>query len=459
MNPKLLAALLVPAVIVVTVVAVVLAGGGDDDSEDQGAAAGTPTPPGTIVTAPTLTPTPTLETAPDATPTPVKGPEGQARDLTLRDSPDGLLQYVSSGPYVVPGDAFGIFYLDIETGQIAGWHDLIGNTLYRASSGDNRFSVFERQEQVTRGGVIYPAGTYLADRETRRVYRWDGDAELVLEEMSISGGEIASRGDLVLFRIPVEDGDDWFGLLDIARNEAVATFQAEATWGVISEDGNRMALAGEDVFVVEVSTGDVERIAQGALGSVDLEGDVELMNSRDGESFLVLTKPAKLRFSGIALRYTWEGDQLSEVAGMKIFPSPGGDYVAAAEPVVILQEQPALAIPWFTFYAYDTTDGSELFRVVGVLADYGFNAGNRWLADGSGLVVRRADRQLAVAHRDGQLMVCTHYHQPGAVRQPAIAGVKSVVGNHAYHPELLAAVRGVVGVEGEPWDGKRRLLL
>jgi hypothetical protein len=125
------------------------------------------------------------------------------------------------------------------------------------------------------------------------------------------------------------------------------------------------------------------------------------MNSRDGESFLVLTRPAKLRFRGVSLRYTWEGDLLSRVEGVKIFPSPGGDFVASAEPILIETEQPAVSISWFYFRAFDTGDGSELFRVVGVQTDYGFTAGNRWLADGSGIVVSRTGGGLVLAMRDG----------------------------------------------------------
>ena len=297
---RLGAALLV--LVAVIAVVVLLSGGSDDDDADTAIAS--PTIPSATVPSPSPTPspTPTLETAPDVTPTPVQGSEGPAPILTLVEAPAGLLQFVTDGPYVVPGDAQGIFYLDIETRAIVGWADLIGDTRPIASSGDNRFSVFERRDQTFQGGVTYPAGTYLADRETRAVYRWDGDAELALEKQAFNPGEIATRGALVLFRLPVDQADDRFSLIDVETGEVVTSFQAEATWAVISEDATKIALAGEDVFVVDVASGGLEPIADGVLETIDLEGEFELTNSPDGESFGVFSKPVKDRFSGVALR-------------------------------------------------------------------------------------------------------------------------------------------------------------
>ncbi len=119
----------------------------------------------------------------------------------------------------------------------------------------------------------------------------------------------------------------------------------------------------------------------------------------DGETFLFVANPAKTRFSGIATRYTWSGGQLSQVAGPKVFVSPRGDYVATMAPIAVRED--GQAAPWYTFNAFDMADGSPMFRVVGATPYFGFWAGNRWLADGSGLVVERPDQQLVLALRDG----------------------------------------------------------
>src|SRR5690606_13684727 len=127
----------------------------------------TATTPGDPSPTRTASPTATLETAPDVTPTP-SSPEEQARSLKLVEAPAGLLQWVDSGPYVVPADAFGMFYVNIETQRFEGWHALVERTRPIGVSGDNRFTVFEPREQVSQGGTVYPAGRYLADRETRK---------------------------------------------------------------------------------------------------------------------------------------------------------------------------------------------------------------------------------------------------------------------------------------------------
>jgi hypothetical protein len=441
---------------------------GDDGDGPAAVAPPTASPATTVATA-TAAPsaTPTLETAPGVTPAP-ESPEEQAHNLMLVEAPDGLLQFVTDGPYVVPGDAFGIFYLDIETQRIEGWYDLIGNTLPVASSGDNRFSVFQRRGQTFQGGATYPAGLYLADRETETVYRWDGDAELVYEEQAFNPGEIASRGDLVLFRIPVEDGEDWFSLLNVETGEVETAFEAEGGWGVISEDASRIAIAGEDVFVIEAASGSVERIAEDSLGEVDLEGEVELLSNPDGESFHVFTKPVKDRFSGVALRYTWEGDEVSKLAGNKVFPSADGAFVAIASPIEVAVPNDEVPAPWWVFTAYDTADGSELFRVVGVLPHYGFNAGNRWLADGSGIVVQRPPYVLTVAMRDGS------FREFVGVPSPDSPEVFGVVGSGVAGPQGSGAVdaagnsivtinfQGGVRDSSDPWGdggGEVRILV
>src|SRR5690606_32668849 len=109
---------------------------------------------------------------------------------------------------------------------------------------------------------------------------------------------------------------------------------------------------------------------QDVLEQVDLEGSVELIERPDGASFLVVTNPAKFKYRGIALHYAWDGTPLGEITGAKLFPSPTGEVIAAAEPVVAPEEESGPA-PWYVFNVFTTRDGSEVFRVVGVLHDYG----------------------------------------------------------------------------------------
>ena len=436
--------LLIGAIAVIAAVA--LSGGSDDNGGHT--AVSSPTVPGTIVTIATPSPAPTLETAPDATATPVQSAEEQARNFKLIEAPDGLLQFVTDGPYVVPPDGLGIFYLDIETGEIVGWYDLIGGTSPEASSGDNRFAVFERDQQTFQGGVIYPAGAYLADRETRTVYRWAGDAELVYQRWSFNGSDIAARDGLVLFRIPVEGGDDWFSLLDVDSGEVVVTFQAPGEWAIISDDTARIALASGDLVVVDVASGGVERIDEGILPGLDLEGVWGLINSADGDSFIVYTNPAKERFIGVSLRYTWDGELLSQLTGSKIFPSPEGDYVAVAEPLALESESPESASPWYIFSAYDTADGSEVFRVVGVLPHYGFTAGNRWLADGSGFVVERPDYELTLAMRDGSFRDFAGVPSPDS---PDVFGVVGGAVEADGTPIIVVSFQGGIRDFADPW--------
>jgi hypothetical protein len=230
---------------------------------------------------------------------------------------------------------------------------------------------------------------------------------------------------------------------------------------VISEDTSRIAIAGEDVFVVEVASGEVERIAEDALVDVDLEGEIELMNSVDGESFHVFTKPVKDRFGGVALRYTWEGDEVSRLTGNKVFPSGDGAYVAIANPII-----PASAgLPgaaWHTFTAYDTADGSELFRVVGALPWSSWTAGSRWLADGTGLVVERPPYGLTVALRDGSFRDFVGVPSPDSTEVFGVVGIEGAGAVDAAGDAIVMLnFAGGVRDSADPWGdsgGEVRIL-
>lgn len=387
-----------------------LACGGDDDEGP------TPTPPAATggVTESTATPTATLGIAPEATQTPASlgSPEEQARGLTLLEAPAGMLQFTADGPYVVPGDALGVFYLDIDTQRIEGWYDLLDGTRPAAFSSENRFTLFQRAEQVFRGGVTYPAGLYLGDRETRKLYRWDGEATPVYQKSENGGFEIASRGDRILFRVAVESGEDWFALVNVASGEVESAFQADIGIALLSEDGERIAFAAwtdtgtawsVEVGVLDAVSGD-ELFREGLpFDELDLEGTVELIESRDGESFTLVANPVKTRFSGIASRFSWDGNRQMEVTGRRVFISPFGEHVAIMEP--LLPSQAEETTLWNVYSAIDMGDGSEMFRITGATRSLGRSNGNRWLADGSGFLVGEPpDDSLVLAMQDGRLV-------------------------------------------------------
>ncbi len=366
---------LLPALAAVVAVFALACSGGDDDEPTPSVS---PTVPGTIVTAasPTSVPSPsaTLGTAPTATATPELTAEDQAENLKLLEVPTGMLQWVTDGPYVVPGDALGVFYLNIETQEIEGWYDLLGGTPPVSFSGEGRFSVFQRGEQVFRGGETYPAGVYLADRQSHLPYRWTGDAELVYEQTDLySNNEITARGDLVLFRIPVAGGDDWFALLNARTNMVESTFQAEGQWGLISRDGSKIAIVGTDVSVVDVKDGTVEKLATDAFedligpNEVGMEigkwSNLDLSESADGDSFVIAVNASPPSTGGAWQRYEWSGDLLAKGNGSSVSVSPDGKYVAAAEAISI-EDGSAF---WHSYNVASTEDGEPEFRVVGVV--------------------------------------------------------------------------------------------
>jgi len=381
------------------------------------------------------------------------GSEGEASGIALVEV-EGLLQF-STQPETPEAAGQGLYFLDIETGALEGWYPLIGDTFLRAASGFGRFTVFEREEPTFTGGVQYAAGQYLADRETRKVYRWEGDARLVMQRQSNFDYKLAAQGDLVLFRIPVAEEDDWFSLFNVTTGDVKAVFQAEAEWGLISEDGSQIAMASSDdspdLFVVDVASGVVTPIGEAALEFLDLEGTIELIDAGDGETFLFAANPAKTRFSGIAVRYTWEGDLVSQVTGSNVLVSHRGDYAAVTERFPVDGDE--LANPWEVFNAYDMADASPIFRVVGVTPYLGFWGGNRWLADGSGLVVRKPDHELAVAMRDGSLRPFVGMPSPDSTDVFGTYGAAvDAAGTPIVMVEFEGRVRDLVNPWGETGD-------
>jgi hypothetical protein len=83
--------------------------------------------------------------------------------------------------------------------------------------------------------------------------------------------------------------------------------------------------------------------------------------------------------------------------------------IALAEPISAPGDSLA---PWYAFNTVDTRTGKDLFRVVGVRTALGYTTGNRWLADGSGLIVTDPSFRLWLAMRDGRFLPYTGMPSP-----------------------------------------------
>lgn len=161
-----------------------------------------------------------------------------------------------------------------------------------------------------------------------------------------------------------------------------------------------------------------------------------------------MANPAKTRFRGIAARYTWEGELVSQVAGPNVLVSPRGEYAAVAEPFPLDGDE--LNNPWEVFSAYDMADSSPTFRVVGVNPHLGFWRGNRWLSDGSGLVVQEPGGELVLAMRDGSLHPFVGMPSPDSNEVFATyAGAVDADGNPIATAEFEGGVRDLTNPWGE----------
>jgi hypothetical protein len=464
-TPKLLIPVVLVAGVLIAAVAVLAFSGGGDHDDDT--ALVSPTVPGTIVSTtatPTPSPTATLETAPEITPTPEMSPEEQARSLTLEEAPAGMLEFVTDGPYVVPGDALGVFYIDIETQQIEGWYDLIGQTYPVAFSGENRFTLFQRKEQAVVGGTIYAAGYYLGDRESRAVYRVPLNVEPVYEKTEFNGNELTARGNLVLFRVPVGNGDDWFSLVNVETGEVTA-FQAEGQWALISRDASHITFVGNDVAVADLADDRVRVVAENVLAPLEISDkpgqrltdawNVDLVETSDAASFAVAVVASRPDLESLWHRISWDGEETVGGTGAKAYLSPDGSLVAVAERIP--GDDPTAL--WHTLSALNTSDGSPVFRVVGVDEQYAWPNGNRWLADGSGIIVNYADNRIRVAMRDGSFVDRIGTPSPDSPDVFDIgAGVADAEGNPAFQLSFQGGIRDFVDGWGDLGDAVRILI-
>jgi DNA-binding CsgD family transcriptional regulator len=337
---------------------------------------------------------------------PPKGPTRQDIEAFRLEEAQGALEFAG-----VQGDQFpsgpGVYFLDVQTGAVEGWHLPAGQPysgIEFALSGDNRFLAARVRYRSVLGQQL------LADRTTSKVYRWPGNAQLLLAGSQLGEGrQIAAGGSRVIFRFPApypnSSGEDWFAIVDMdPQPRTIATFRAIGTaselrevQALLSSDGQQVAVFGDVASIVDLRTGTSRRIDSALYESVDPEASVTIQNTGRGEAFLFTATPAKEEYPGVWLHYGWDGNLVAEGTSARgVYSSPSGDVLATFQPLL----PGSNGMDWYVLNAVDTRNGSPLFRVVGVRLGAGPGSGNRWLSDDSGVVVSGISTGTSIAMRD-----------------------------------------------------------
>jgi hypothetical protein len=299
----------------------------------------------------------------------------------------------------IPDESPGVYFLDVETGEVDGWYDPKGETRVIAVSGDSRLVAFRRGSPRNPPTRNLTSTLFLADRQTGAVYSWAGDAEPVLSSIAFQNNRLAALDDRLLMRIEDPDGDDWFALVDVdPEPTVVSTFQAPAFWGLLSADGKHAAVSWDSAYIADLATG---RVRPATGGTVELpdhlfeQARVSMQKAPNG--ILVTVSSPQDRFVGSWRRYSWSGELQAEGQGRDFLPSPDGSRLAVSEPLIVDEDESLLDV----LNVLDTSDGSVEFRVIGVRSWLGgYDGANHWLADNSGVAVT-APRFAGFATADG----------------------------------------------------------
>lgn len=408
---------------------VLLFTGGDDDGDPMATASPTATLEPGATAEPTSPATGTL-----STPTPVPDEQQDPEAFALQPL-DGLLEFREFDEGEALGEEMGAYFMDIESGEVEGWHVLVNGTIPVAISDDNRFVLFSRTERVFSDGVSYPAGDYLADRETGTVYAWDGDAQVVLAERASNGPRLATRGDRVLFQVPDQNSRAWLVVMEMGDEpEILTSFEGEASLGLFSQDGDQIAVLGESISLIDLDDGEVQQVDTPLPRELDEEGILSLRNTpNDGLLFTI--SPAKEGFNGGWIRYAWEGALEQSNFGLyHVYPSPRGEYVALVEPILGTEGSwPVLA----SFSAMNTQDSTQLFRVIGAVENFGFTTGNIWLANGNGFVIGDAQLEMQLALRNGDFEPYLGMPSPEDADVFATSSVDSSISGQTMAPRVV----------------------
>lgn len=323
--------------VIVAAIAVVANPG---DGEGDTAVLASPSPTARFTQQPSAQ-TPTL---------PADNPFANFRIEPADDSPEFFSGDLSSLPREL-----GVYYLDVVTATVEGWH-VPGQDPYQSMSfvlsPDNRLTVINEAR-------------LLADRQTETVYRWSGDVQVVMTSGTPSGEnprpqeqQLASAGNRVLFQYSEPDADDWFAVVDLEPEpRVVATFRAEGVSGIFSLDGSRAAVFGATLGFVDLASGAVESVPQPIQPELGSKTVVTLRNTMGGDGLLLTATPfSGDDVEGLWRHYTWDGVLLAEGA-RTIHPSPDGGLAWTFD-----------GGPLPVSNAIDLTNGETLFRVVGATA-------------------------------------------------------------------------------------------
>jgi hypothetical protein len=85
----------------------------------------------------------------------------------------------------------------------------------------------------------------------------------VLAEAAFNGNRLSASDGRILLRLEVSDADDWFTVGDLNANGRMdATFRAEGTWGLLSEDGATAVVYSDGISLEDLRTAAVRQLTK-----------------------------------------------------------------------------------------------------------------------------------------------------------------------------------------------------
>jgi hypothetical protein len=347
---------------------------------EQQAVAPTATPWRPIVT---NTPRPTSTSSvrrmptPGPTATPVVAPAVQDAAFALEDAGGYLELFTAPSTDVHPYQP-ALLIFDIAARETMVWREIGGAPVELGE----RLTTFGTSNK----GLSTGPAVSIGDNKTGKIYRWPGSAQVA----SIGGNH-------ALFRIPDFEADDWFILVqfDAAGPHITRRFRTEGDAALLSDGGTRIAVWGEQLTLMEVSTGKVETVSTIGRGNLDDRGRISMRTTMEGNAFLVRLTAGSSKGESRWLHYWWDGSLIAQGTGKVIDVSHQGR-------LIMLNGPASPGTP--SFYVRSTLTGDDVFRVIGVGEYLDYNYGSRFLADGSGLILMTAESELVRVMYDGRVL-------------------------------------------------------
>ena len=302
-------------------------------------------------------------------------------------------------------DAFGLFFLDVESGSVEGW---TWDAPILPSPG-NRFVHFPSDATP----VVY-------DRASGRSYTWDA-AEWSLVRAEVHSGRTytdallgwrTDSGEHLVFRTGSR-----YAVVDESMR-AVAWFELDAGTGPpgwAHPDGThvlmRSGYSGADtLYSIDLDAVRSATVQTRPLPPARYGSRVQVSSAGDGLAVISWNEDETCTIS----RFDWALTVLSEVtlpcdwSGIDLSP----DGASAATVTLSVGEEviaPSVFPRLTTVSIFDAATGEERLRVKGALpseALFGVHDGrSRWLADGSGLVLDTRDDSRIVRIEDARVSV------------------------------------------------------